>query len=167
MSLPSTMSFFLYFCILSFCLSVFRPSCLSVSTERGKKHWRILLYVRHSTNRGRKGTRVSQRADWDILQWCSVGNIDVCNFLLPFCFCGFWSDRTLHFFPLSSVRSSVRGVTYQLFSIFWRFIPWKPYIFWTECISSRLVVLAALTTWTTHTTWTTWVTLITWINWTT
>ena len=45
--------------------------------------------------------------------------------------CGFWSNRTLHYFPLSSsVRpSSVTGVTYQLFSIFWRFIPWKPYIF--------------------------------------
>ena len=77
---------FLYFCILSFCLSVFRPSCLSVSTERGEKHWRILPNVRHSTNRGRKGTRVSERADWDILQWCSVGNIDVCNLLLPFCY---------------------------------------------------------------------------------
>ena len=37
----------------------------------------------------------------------------------------------------------------------------------SECISSRLVVLATLTTWTTQTTWTTWVTLITWINWTT
>ena len=44
---------FLYFCILSFCLSVFRPFCLSVSTERGKQYWRILPYVRHSTNRGR------------------------------------------------------------------------------------------------------------------
>ena len=37
----------------------------------------------------------------------------------------------------------------------------------SECISSRLVVLAKVTTWTTQTTWTTWVTLITWINWTT
>ena len=37
-------------------------------------------------------------------------------------YCGFWSNRTLLYFPLS-VRSSVRplsvtGVTYQLFSIF-------------------------------------------------
>ena len=39
-------------------------------------------------------------------------------------------------FPSSSVRSSssVTGVTYQLFSIFWRFIPWKPYIFWMHII---------------------------------
>ena len=35
--------------------------------------------------------------------------------------CGFWSNRTLPYFPLSSsssVRPSVTGVTYQLFSIF-------------------------------------------------
>ena len=32
------------------------------------------------------------------------------------------------------VSSSVTGVTYQLFSIFWRFIPWKPYIFWMHII---------------------------------
>ena len=37
-------------------------------------------------------------------------------------------------FLRSSVRSSVTGVTYQLFSIFWRFIPWKPYIFWMHII---------------------------------
>ena len=49
--------------------------------------------------------------------------------------CGFWSNRTLPHFPLSSsVRPSVTGVTYQLFSIFWRFIPWKPYIFWMHII---------------------------------
>ena len=33
-----------------------------------------------------------------------------------------------------SVRSSVTGVTYQLFSVFWRFIPWKPYILWMHII---------------------------------
>lgn len=32
------------------------------------------------------------------------------------------------------VRPFVTGVTYQLFSIFWRFIPWKPYIFWMHII---------------------------------
>ena len=37
-------------------------------------------------------------------------------------------------FRPSSVRPSVTGVTYQLFSIFWRFIPWKPYIFWMHII---------------------------------
>ena len=54
------------------------------------------------------------------------------------CFCGFWSNRTLLYFPLSVrppfVRPFVTGVTYQLFSIFWRFIPWKPYIFWMHII---------------------------------
>ena len=48
-------------------------------------------------------------------------------------YCGFWSNRTLPYFPLS-VRSSVIGVTYQLFSIFWRFLTWKPYIFWMHII---------------------------------
>ena len=37
-------------------------------------------------------------------------------------------------FLRSFVRPSVTGVTYQLFSIFWRFIPWKPYIFWMHII---------------------------------
>ena len=58
------------------------------------------------------------------------------NFSLEYC--GFWSNRTLPYFPLSVrppfVRPSVTGVTYQLFSIFWRFIPWKPYIFWMHII---------------------------------
>ena len=54
-------------------------------------------------------------------------------------YCGFWSNRTLPYFPFSQfvcsfVRLSVTGVTYQLFSIFWRFIPWKPYIFWMHII---------------------------------
>ena len=51
-------------------------------------------------------------------------------------FCGFWPNRTLPYFPLSSVLRppSVTGVTYQLFSLFWRFIPWKPYIFWMHII---------------------------------
>ena len=48
--------------------------------------------------------------------------------------CGFWFNRTLHYLPLSVRSSSVTGVTYQLFSIFWRFIPWKPYIFWMHII---------------------------------
>ena len=77
-----------------------------------------------------------------------------------FSFCGFWSNRTLPYFPLSSsVRLSVTGVTSQLSLIIWWFRPWKPYF--SECISSMLIVL---TTWTT---WTTWITWITWTTWTT
>ena len=46
--------------------------------------------------------------------------------------CGFWSNRTVLYFPLSVrpfVRPSVTGVTYKLFSIFWRFIPLKTIYF--------------------------------------
>ena len=38
------------------------------------------------------------------------------------------------FRPSVCPPSSVKGLTYQLFSIFWRFIPWKPYIFWMHII---------------------------------
>ena len=50
-------------------------------------------------------------------------------------YCGFWSNRTLLYFPLSSVRPpSVTGVTSQLSSIIWLFRLWKPYIFWMNII---------------------------------
>ena len=52
--------------------------------------------------------------------------------MLPIVFwssnCGFWSYRTLPYFQLS-VRSSVRGVTSQLFLIILLFRLWKPFIF--------------------------------------
>ena len=50
------------------------------------------------------------------------------------CHCSFWSTRILLYFPLSALRLSVTGVTYQLFSIIWWFRPWKPYIFWMHLI---------------------------------
>ena len=81
-------------------------------------------------------------------------------------FCGFWSNRTLPYFPLSSVRPPPSQAWHINFSQYFDDLYHENHIF-SECISSRLVVLATLTTWTTQTTWTTWVTLITWINWTT
>ena len=41
---------------------------------------------------------------------------------------------TIFHLPPAVPSSSIRGVTYQLFSIFLRFIPWKPYIFWMHII---------------------------------
>ena len=52
--------------------------------------------------------------------------------------------------PPSSVRPFVTAVTSQFSSIIWWFSPWKPHIF-SDCISSRLIIL---TNWITWTTWT-------------
>ena len=82
--------------------------------------------------------------------------------------CGFWSNRTLLYFPLSVRPSSVRPsqAWHINFSRYFDGLYHENHIF-SECISSRLVVLDTLTTWTSQTTWTTLVPLITWINWTT
>ena len=49
-------------------------------------------------------------------------------------FCGYWSNRILHYFPLSVRPPCVTGVTFQLFLIIWWLRPWKPYIFWMHII---------------------------------
>ena len=52
-------------------------------------------------------------------------------------YCGFCSNRILLYFPLS-VSQLVTGVTSQLFSIIWWFIPCKPYtgcFFYCSCSS--------------------------------
>ena len=63
-----------------------------------------------------------------------IASVDL--FLSPISkpFCGFWSNRTLPYFPLSVRPSSVTGVTSQLSSIIWWFVSWKPYIFWMHII---------------------------------
>ena len=45
----------------------------------------------------------------NLLSSISFFLLSVCSLLLRLhCYCGFWSNRTLLYFPLSSVRSSVR-----------------------------------------------------------
>ena len=47
------------------------------------------------------------------IDWLANVKVDLFQY-----FCGFWSTRTLYYFPIS-VRPSITGVTCQLFSMIW------------------------------------------------
>ena len=63
--------------------SAFILFLLSVSTERGRKYWRTLPYVRHSTNRGRNEDSVLWRSALGVPIWDILHHIN--NFFLQFC----------------------------------------------------------------------------------
>ena len=74
--------------------------------------------------------------------------------LCLFTYCGFCSNRILHYFPMS-VSQLVTSVISQVFSIIWSFRPCKPYALTNLITRTTLTTQATLTTWTTWTTWTT------------